>query len=64
MESKNLKNDDNSNFIKNQRRARKLSIYEVALRLSLSKQQVIKYEKGLEPIPDNVYKKLKKILEF
>lgn len=65
MERKNIIiTKENSRFLKMQRRSKKLSIYDIALRLSLSKQQVIRYEKGLEPIPDKIYQKLKIILKF
>ncbi|WP_440880130.1 helix-turn-helix domain-containing protein [Tenacibaculum sp. C7A-26P2] len=64
MENKNHINTNKNNFLKEQRRLKKLTIYDIALRLSISKQQVISYEKGIDPIPNDIYTKLKKILDL
>ncbi len=64
MENKNDDNANKNNFLKERRRSKKLTIYDIALRLSISKQQVISYEKGTDPIPNEIYVKLKKILDL
>mgnify|MGYP001249541891 CR=1 FL=1 len=64
-----MEKPDNLNFlekglIKKKRREAKLSLFDIALRLSLEKKQIIRYEKGVDPIPNNIYIKIVKMLNI